>query len=118
MSKIIIYGIPNCDTVKKVFNWFKENNIDHEFHDYKRSGITKEKLNNWCKQVGWEILLNKKSTSWRELSPAQQEKTTTATEAIKLMIENNSIIKRPVIEQNGGIIFVGFDKVKYEQKLL
>ncbi|MGG9970990.1 ArsC family reductase [Ferruginibacter sp. SUN002] len=118
MSKIIIYGIPNCDTVKKVFNWFKENKIDFEFHDYKKSGVSKEKLTNWSKQVGWETILNKKSTSWRELSAEMQSKVTNATEAIKLMMQNNSIIKRPVIEQDETIIFVGFDKTKYEQKLL
>ena len=118
MNQIIIYGIPNCDTVKKVFNWFKANKISFSFHDYKQSGISKEKLSDWCKKVGWEILLNKKSTTWRELSATQQEKVTNSSEAIKVMIQNNSIIKRPVIEQNGKIIFVGFDKTNYEQKLL
>jgi len=118
MSNITIYGIPNCDTIKKTITWFKENNIDFEFHDYKKSGITKEQLTVWCKQVGWETILNKKSTSWRELDAITQEKVTNATEAIKLMLQNNSIIKRPVIEQNKIIIFVGFDKAKFEQKLL
>jgi Spx/MgsR family transcriptional regulator len=120
MSKnnIIIYGIPNCDTIKKVLTWFKENKIDFQFHDYKASGITKEKLDDWCKQVSWEILLNKKSTTWRELLSSEQAKVTNATEAINLMLKNTSIIKRPVIEQNNAIIFVGFDKAKFEQKLL
>ena len=118
MSKITIYGIPHCDTIKKTITWFKEKNIAFEFHDYKKSGITKEQLTAWCKQVGWETILNKKSTSWRELDAATQEKITTATEAIKLMMQNNSIIKRPVVEQNKIIILVGFDKTKFEQKLL
>jgi Spx/MgsR family transcriptional regulator len=118
MNKIIIYGIPNCDTIKKTINWFKENHIDFDFHDYKKSGITKERLTAWCKQVGWETILNKKSTSWRELSAITQGKVTNAAEAIKLMMQNNSIIKRPVVEQNKIIIFVGFDKTKFEQKLL
>jgi Spx/MgsR family transcriptional regulator len=107
MRNIIVYGIPNCDTIKKTLDFLKKNTIPFEFHDYKKSGISKEKLNAWCKQAGWEILLNKKSSTWRGLSIAVQQKITDQTSAIKIMMENNSIIKRPVIEK-GKILLVGF----------
>ncbi|MEI9933478.1 MAG: ArsC/Spx/MgsR family protein [Ferruginibacter sp.] len=71
---MIIYGIANCDTIKKTLDWFKKNKIDFTFHDYKKVGISKSKLETWSKQVGWEILLNKKSSTWRSLSAAEQKK--------------------------------------------
>jgi hypothetical protein len=107
MQKIIVYGIPNCDTIKKTLDWFKKNKIVIEFHDYKKLGISKEKLTAWCKQVGWELLLNKKSSTWRLLSTEEQNNIITQAAAIKLMIEKNSIIKRPVIEF-GDQLLVGF----------
>jgi Spx/MgsR family transcriptional regulator len=81
------------------------------FHDYKKEGISKEKLTTWSKQVGWEVLLNKKSTTWRSLSADEQIKITTSAAAIKLMQINTSIIKRPVIEF-GNHLLVGFDESK------
>ena len=72
MTAITVYGIPNCDTIKKTLAWFKQQKIEVEFWDYKRSGITKQKLSDWCKQVGWEVLLNKKSTTWRSLTIGEQ----------------------------------------------
>jgi Spx/MgsR family transcriptional regulator len=111
---IKVYGIPNCDTVKKTLFWFKKNNIAVEFYDYKKQVITKEKLANWCSQVGWEVILNKKSTTWRTLEIAEQEKITSQAKAIQIMQANTSIIKRPVVEQNGKII-VGFDENIYQQ---
>jgi arsenate reductase (glutaredoxin) len=111
-----IYGIPNCDTIKKTLNWFKENKIDFEFHDYKKSPITKSKLEAWSKKVGWDILLNKKGTTWRKLPVDQQGKITTQTAAIKLMMENNSIIKRPVVE-DGEKLLVGFNETDFIKQL-
>jgi arsenate reductase len=111
---ITVYGIANCDMVKKTLLWFKKNKIDVKFYDYKKQGITKEKLTNWCKQVGWEIILNKKSTTWRTLTIAEQEKITNQAEAIELMLTNTSIIKRPVVEYNEKII-VGFEEKIYQQ---
>lgn len=118
MSKIIIYGIPNCDTIKKTLDWFKQHKIDFQFHDYKKSGITKEKLKGWTKQVGWETILNKKSSTWRGLTPEEQGKITTQAAAIELMAANTSIIKRPVIENNTEISIVGFDVIKYNELFL
>jgi len=109
-----IYGIPNCDTIKKTLKYFEQNNAPFVFHNYKTEGISKSKLSEWCKKVGWEILLNKKSTTWRGLSSAQQNEITTQAAAINLMMENNSIIKRPVIEYEEKIL-VGFNENAIEQ---
>lgn len=109
MKTIRVYGIPNCDTIKKTLDWFKKNKESVDFYDYKKSGITKEKLAEWSKAVGWEMLLNKKSTTWRNLSPEVQSKITSQSAAIGLMKEQTSIIKRPVIEFDKKLI-VGFDE--------
>lgn len=111
MGTIVVYGIPNCDTIKKTVDWFKKHKIGIVFHDYKKESISKEKLVAWCKLVGWEVLLNKKSTTWRGLSAEQQANIVNQTAAIKLMQENTSIIKRPVIEFEKNIL-VGFDEKK------
>ena len=116
MSKIIVYGIPHCDTIKKTRDWLKKNKVDFEFHDYKKSGITKDKLTVWCKQIRWEVLLNKQSSTWRGLVPELQEKITSQSAAIKLMTENTSIIKRPVIE-TGQHILVGFTETAFIKHL-
>ena len=113
MSKIILYGIPNCDTTKKAMVWLQKNNIDFWFHDYKLQGISKEKLDDWCNKQGWETIFNKRSTTWRELPEAEQLKVTNQAAAIKVMLVNNSIIKRPVIEYNGKIM-LGFNEAIYK----
>lgn len=115
MNTITVYGIPNCDTIKKTLDWYKKKNIPVEFHDYKKLGIKKEKLSHWCKEVGWEVLLNKKSTTWRSLSPADQRMVINENVAIKLMIEFPSIIKRPVIEMNDKIM-VGFNETYFTKQ--
>lgn len=111
MNTVTVYGIPNCDTIKKTLDWFKKHSIPVVFHDYKKEGISKEKLTAWTGQLGWEVLLNKKSTTWRALSAAEQAKLTTTASAIKLMQTNTSIIKRPVIEF-GNHLLTGFDESK------
>ena len=115
MNKIIVYGIPNCDTIKKVLDWYKKNNIQVDFHDYKKEGIKKEKLIHWCKEVGWEVLLNKKSTTWRSLSLEQQQKVNSEKMAILLMMEYPTIIKRPVVEMNNKIL-VGFNETYFTKQ--
>lgn len=111
----MIYGISNCDTIKKTLDWFKKRSIAVGFHDYKKSGITQSKLKEWIAKKNWDILLNKKSTTWRSLSTEEQEKITTEKNAIRCMLENTSIIKRPVIEYKGELL-VGFDEKLYTQK--
>lgn len=110
-----LYGIPNCDTVKKTMNWLKEHQIAYQFHDYKTSGITAKDLKSWCDQVGWEIIFNKRSTTYKELPPAIQSSITNAEKAIAVMQEYNSSIKRPVIVKNGKVVAVGFDAKKYQE---
>lgn len=109
-----VYGIPNCDTVKKVLAWLKKNNIAFEFHDYKKEGISKEKLQQWCALQPLDILLNKRSTAWKELLPAQHEKAATQAGAIKLMQEYHNLVKRPVIEISGTIL-IGFNEASYKK---
>jgi arsenate reductase (glutaredoxin) len=116
MSKVIIYGIPNCDTTKKAMAWLSKNNIAFTFHDYKQQGIAKQKLEDWCNKSGWENIFNKRSTTWRELSKAEQEKVINQATAIKIMINNNSIIKRPVIENDGNLL-IGFKEDEYKTAL-
>ena len=109
MEKAAVYGIPNCDTTKKALSWLQENKIAFTFHDYKLEGISKVKLEAWCKKTGWETVFNKRSTTWRELSEAEQKKVIDQTTAIKIMMQHNSIIKRPVIEIDEKLI-VGFNE--------
>lgn len=114
---ITIYGIPNCDTIKKTRSWLDIHKVAYIFHDYRSEGISKEKLTDWCHQIKWEILLNKRSTTWKELAADEQSKITTQAKAIALMIKNPTIIKRPVIEQSGKVLAVGYDEELF-QKLL
>jgi Spx/MgsR family transcriptional regulator len=113
---ITVYGIPNCDTIKKTLNWLKENKISYVFHDYKKSAITKTKLEQWSKKVGWEVLVNKKGTTWRKLPKEEQEKITNQATVIKLMMENNSLIKRPVVEA-GEKLLIGFNETDFIKQL-
>lgn len=114
----IVYGIPNCNSVQKARTWLNEHQISYEFHDYKKTGITKDKLVSWSKQFGWENLLNKKGTTWRDLEEEVQQSITTQAAAIKLMLENTSIIKRPVIEKDGKIVAIRFNEEEYGKTFL
>lgn len=111
-----IYGIKNCNTVKKALDWMKEKQIAYTFHDYKKEPATIEKLEAWEKSVGWEKLVNKKGTTWKKLSPEEQANVTDANSANQILLRNNSMIKRPVIEVENGII-LGFDETTYQEKL-
>jgi arsenate reductase len=111
----IVYGIPNCDTVKKSLTWLNNHKIPYKFHDYKKEGITAAKLKTWSGQTGWESFLNKKSTTWRGLDAKTQASITTEKAAIKLMTESTSIIKRPVIEKGDTVVTVGFNEAVYEK---
>jgi len=114
---MIVYGIKNCNTVKSALDWLKKNNVEFEFHDYKKAGITAAKLGEWSKQVGWESLVNKRGTTWRQLEEAEQKKVTNEKAAIALMLEKNSVIKRPLLEKNGKVILLGFDEPAYKKAL-
>lgn len=101
-----LYGIKNCDTVKKARKWLDEQGIDYEFHDFKKNGLQSELLFRWEQAVGWETLLNRRGTTWRKL-PEDVRDTIDAQSAHEIMLENPSIIKRPVVE-NGDDVRVGF----------
>ena len=110
---ITLYGIPNCDTIKKARKWLKDNDIEYEFYDYKKQGVPKKELSAWVKQLGWEILLNKRGTTWRKLDD-DIKNSVNEKSAIKIMLENPSIIKRPVLV-NKKTVLVGFSVEEYEQ---
>ncbi|WP_068639162.1 ArsC family reductase [Thauera butanivorans] len=110
--KPAIYGIKNCDTMKKAFAWLDAAAIACDFHDYKKAGIDTTTLTRWCDKLGWEALVNKRGTTWRKLSPEQQAIASTE-DAIALMQANTSLIRRPVIETASGELLVGFDPEHY-----
>ncbi len=108
-----LYGIKNCNTVKSAIDWLKKHHVEFEFHDYKAKGITASKLKEWSSQVGWEILVNKRGTTWRQLDEDVQKKITNEKAAIELMIGKTSVIKRPLIEEKGKVVALGFDETEY-----
>ena len=110
---ITLYGIPNCDTIKKARAWLDKHRIDYQFHDYKKDGITKTRLDAWCKELGFDVLVNQRGTTWRKLPDNAKENITKA-KAINLMMENPSLIKRPILD-TGKIHIVGFDEKQYQQ---
>ncbi|WP_432712494.1 ArsC family reductase [Pedobacter sp.] len=112
-----VYGIPNCNTVKKALDWLTDKGIIYEFHNFKKSGISEEKLQEWCTAFGWENVLNKKGTTWRKLSAEEQQTVSDQASAIKILSEHTSAIKRPIIEQNGKAILLGFNEEKYSEVL-
>lgn len=109
MSITVIYGIPNCDTVKKARAWLTGQGVAHTFHDYARLGLPDGALDRWTDAAGWERLLNRKGTSWRKLDAAVQGSVVDETTAKAVMREHLSTIKRPVVEWDDGRITVGFD---------
>ena len=111
-----VYGIKNCNTVKKAIDWLNENHKDYVFHDYKKEPATLNKLEEWEKEVSWEQLVNKKGTTWRKLSPEEQAAIKDAKSANAVLLGNNSMIKRPLIESPKGIL-LGFDEDEYKSKL-
>lgn len=111
-----VYGIKNCNTVKKALDWLENNKVQYTFHDYKKEPATEELLTAWEKQVDWEVLVNKKGTTWKKLSKEEQEKVVDSASANEVLLKNNSMIKRPVIVHQNGII-LGFDASIYAEKL-
>lgn len=114
---IHIFGIKNCSTIKKTIDWFTDNEIEFTFHDYKKEPATAEKIKHWQSKVDWQELINKRGTSWRKLSDDQKDNINNSDAAIEIMLENNSIIKRPIIEY-GDKLWLGFDSKKLTDELL
>ncbi len=111
-----IYGIKNCDTMKKAMKWLDAHGVDYTFHDYKKQGLDTGKLEQWLQQVAWEVLLNKRGTTYRKL-PDELKNNLDGNTAKTIMLENLSIIKRPVLE-NGATLLVGFKDDDYSEHLL
>lgn len=108
-DSVTLYGIPNCDTVKKARLWLDEHAVAYQFHDYKKQGVPQPRLDHWIDSLGWEKLVNRKGTMWRKLDPAVQAGVTDAASARALMVSTPSVIKRPVVEWGSRATTVGFD---------
>jgi arsenate reductase len=108
----MIYGIKNCDTMKKARAWLDGKGIAYDFHDYKTLGIDRARLEGWAREVGWEVLLNRSGTTFRKL-PDTEKEGLTKSKAIALMVAQPSMIKRPILEA-GGTLLVGFKAEQYE----
>jgi len=115
---MIVYGIPNCSTVKKTLTWLTDNGMAYEFHDFKKKGITTDKLDEWCTTFGWENVLNKKGTTWRKLPAEQQQAVTDQATAVLLLSQNTSAIKRPIVEQDGKAVLLSFNEAQYEERFI
>ena len=111
-----VFGITNCDQIKKSQKWFKNHNLEFDFHDYKKQGITKKQLTDWCSIIDWESLLNKRSRTWKELCQKElneeDKSNLTQAKAITLMQKHPTLIKRPIV-QKGKTIVVGFNSKTY-----
>lgn len=113
----ILYGIPNCDTVKKARTWLDTHGVAYEFFDFKKRGAPEQRLAAWVKAVGWEPLVNARGTTWRKLDEATRAAVMDAPGAIALMLASPSVIKRPVVDWADGSVSVGFDDARWCQRL-
>ena len=113
----ILYGIPNCDTVKKARDWLAQQGVAHEFHDFKKAGVPADHLARWVAAAGWERVLNRKGTMWRKLDAATQASVVDAASAQAVMARESSTIKRPVVEWDDGRVTVGFDAADWQTRL-
>lgn len=119
INMIHVYGIPNCDTVKKARTWLDAQSIPYTFHNFKTEPPSKVLLLDWCKQAGWEKLLNKQSSTWRALDDDEKATATNAKKAVAIMMKNYSIIKRPVItDTHGMVLAIGFNIATMESLAL
>jgi len=112
-QSITVYGIKNCDTMKKARAWLDKHKVDYAFHDYKSAGIDREKLERWAKKVGWETLINRAGLTFKKL-PDKEKEGLTEKRALALMLRQPSMIKRPVLELGGGKLLVGFKPEQYD----
>jgi Spx/MgsR family transcriptional regulator len=108
---ITLYGIPNCDTIKKARKWLEANNCDYQFHDFRKDGLEEALLRSWADELGWETLLNKRGTTWRQ-QPDDVKENINETSAIQLMLQYPAMIKRPVLD-TGNVRRVGFKDTDY-----
>ena len=114
-SHVTVFGIPNCDTVKKARTWLTAHGVDFVFHDFKKLGVPADLLPGWLAAVGWEKLLNRKGTTWRQLDDATRAAVVDAATASALMLAHPSVIKRPVVVWADGRLTVGFDVTQWRE---
>jgi arsenate reductase (glutaredoxin) len=112
-----VFGIPNCDTVKKARTWLQEHGVDFHFHDFKKQGVPAAEMDQWLSAVGWEKLLNRKGTTWRQLDEATRAAVVDSASARALMLSHASVIKRPVVQWTSGVVTVGFDPADWSARV-
>lgn len=110
-----LYGISNCNTVKKARTWLEQHDVEIQFHDFKKHGLTPELAQRWLKQMGWEKLINRSGLTWRGLPDEQKQSIKDNAAALQLMLEKPSVIKRPLLEQDGKLLHLGFDAASYQK---
>jgi len=115
---ITLYGIPNCNTVKKARTWLADQGVDYTFHDFKKQCVPADLLPAWLAAVGWQALVNRKGTTWRRLDDATRAAVVDDATATALMLANPSVIKRPVVVWGGGKVTVGFDAGVFAERLV
>jgi Spx/MgsR family transcriptional regulator len=108
-----LYGIPNCDTVKKARAFLEQHHVAYEFHDFKKHGVTEQMISGWLKQLGWQKLLKKTGPTWGKLPAEVKVSISDDAAALRLMLEQPNVIRRPVLEQNGQVLAAGFDEATY-----
>ena len=118
MQTLILYGIPNCNTVKKARDWLENNGVDYTFHDFKKLGVGQQLLENWLGQVPHEKLINRAGLTWRGLDDATKASIIDDDSASALIQAKTSLIKRPIAEKNGKILTLGFDEAAYKELFL
>ncbi len=118
MQTLILYGIPNCNTVKKARDWLENNGVDYTFHDFKKLGISQQLLENWLGQFPHEKLINRAGLTWRGLDDATKASIIDNASASALMQAKTSLIKRPIAEKNGKILTLGFDEATYTKEFI
>jgi arsenate reductase (glutaredoxin) len=111
---LTVYGIPNCDSVKKAITWLSKNNFEYKFYNFKTEGIPTSLSKKWIAQKGIDIIINKKSTTYKALTEAEQKKLLTPTNALNIIESHTSAVKRPIITRNETIVAVGFNESEYE----
>jgi arsenate reductase len=112
---ITVYGIPNCDSVRKARSWLAEQGLEYRFHDFKKAGVPEEQLEDWLERFGWETVINRRGMSWRRL-PAEDREAMDASLAREAALANPSLIKRPVVE-HGGNTLIGFNADDWQETL-
>jgi Spx/MgsR family transcriptional regulator len=110
---VTLYGIPNCDTVRRARGWLADHGVAVQFHDFRKSGVPQAGLDRWLAEVGWQRLLNRQGTTWRRLDDTRRAGVTDVASAATLMREQPGLIKRPVVEWPDGTVTVGFDAARW-----